>query len=78
MSNKIIAFFFLLVSGIAGAQQLNCTVTVNSDKINNANANTFKTLEKSISEFVNKTDWTGEEYKQGERINCSMYITLSA
>jgi hypothetical protein len=78
MSNRIIAFFSLLISGIAGAQQLNCTVTVNSDKINNANANTFKTLETSISEFVNKTDWTGEEYKQGERINCSMYITLSS
>ena len=64
--------------GVANAQQLNCTVTVNSDKIANSNPQTFKTLEKSISDFINKTDWTGTEYKQNERINCSMYITLSS
>ncbi len=76
--NKIFAFFVLLSFGLANAQQLNCTVTVNSDKIANANPNTFKTLEKSIAEFVNKTDWTGTEFKQGERISCSMYITLNS
>jgi len=27
---------------------------------------------------VNKTDWTGSVLKQNERINCSMYITLSS
>lgn len=58
------------------AQQLNCTVTVNSQKLQNANQQVFKTMEASISEFVNKTDWTGQTVKQNERINCSMYITL--
>ena len=67
-----------LYFGTITAQQLNCTVTVNSATITNANMQTFKTLEKSISEFVNKTDWTGEVYKQNERINCSMYITLNS
>jgi hypothetical protein len=38
----------------------------------------FKTLQTSISEFVNKTDWTGQAVKQNEKINCSMYITVSA
>ena len=37
----------------------------------------FKTLETSLNEFVNKTDWTGKTYKQNEKINCSMYITIS-
>ena len=75
--NRILIFFGLLFLGFAQAQQLNCQVTVNSDLIANANPNTFKTLQKSIAEFVNKTDWTGENYKQGERIDCSMYITLN-
>lgn len=74
---KGFSFLLLLVSGIAAAQ-LNCTVTVNSETIANANPQTFKTLEKSISEFVNKTDWTGESYKQHEKIECSMYITLNS
>lgn len=78
MSNRIIVFFFMLFFGFASAQQLNCVVTVNSDKISNANPQTFKTLEKSITEFVNKTDWTGEAYKQNEKINCSMFITLDS
>jgi hypothetical protein len=77
MSNRIALFFLLLFFGMAQAQQLNCTVTVNSEKISNANPNTFKTLEKSISEFVNKTDWIGSDFKQSEMINCSMYITLN-
>ncbi len=76
--NRFIFLFFLFFVGFAQAQQLNCTVTVNSDKIQNANVQTFKTLEKSIAEFINKTDWNGEEFKQNERINCSMFITLSA
>ncbi len=76
--SKIHFLVYILMSfGFANAQQLNCTVTVNSDKIPNANVQTFKTLEKSISDFINKTDWTGTEYKQNERINCSMFITLS-
>ncbi|SDX20611.1 type IX secretion system protein PorD [Flavobacterium degerlachei] len=74
--NKIITFFLLLTFGLTQAQQLNCTVTVNSDKLTNANQQVFKTLENSLTEFVNKTDWTGENYKQNEKVNCSMYITV--
>lgn len=73
---KIITFLFLLTFGLSHAQQLNCTVTVNSQKLTNANQAVFKTLEASVSEFINKTDWTGQTFKQNEKINCSMYITI--
>jgi hypothetical protein len=73
---KIITFLLLLTFGLSQAQQLNCTVTVNSQKLSNANQQVFKTLEASVSEFVNKTDWTGQTFKQNEKINCSMYITV--
>jgi hypothetical protein len=78
MRYKIFTFLALLITAFAGAQQLNCTVTVNSNSIANANTTTFKTLERSLAEFVNKTDWTGTEYNQGEKIECSMYITLNS
>ena len=74
--NKIITFLLVLTSGLSQAQQLNCTVTVNSQKLNNANQQVFKTLQASVSEFVNKTDWTGQTFKQNEKVNCSMYITI--
>jgi len=73
---KIITFLLLLTFGLSQAQQLNCTVTVNSQKLSNANQQVFKTLEGSVSEFVNKTDWTGQSFKQNEKINCSMFITV--
>jgi hypothetical protein len=74
--NKLIAIFVFLVLGTAHAQQLNCTVTVNAQKLSNSNLTVFKTLEKSLTEFVNKTDWNGKVYQQNEKIDCSMYITV--
>ncbi len=76
--NRIIVFIFLLLSGFAQSQELNCTVTVNTEKLPNANQQVFKTLQTSLSEFVNQTQWTGQIFKQNEKINCSMYITLSS
>ena len=76
--NKIVTLLVFLIFGSAQAQQLNCTVTINTDRLPNPNQQVFKTLQTSLSEFVNKTDWTGSVLKQNERINCSMYITLSS
>lgn len=77
MRNLIVVFFFLI--GITvHSQQLNCTVTVNSQQITNVNQQIFKTLQSSLTDFVNKTDWTGQVMKQNEKINCSIYINLTA
>ncbi|MEP6804773.1 MAG: DUF4835 family protein [Flavobacterium sp.] len=76
--NKIVALLVFFIFGFTQAQQLNCTVTINTERLPNPNQQVFKTLQTSLSEFVNKTDWTGSVLKQNERINCSMYITLSS
>jgi Flp pilus assembly protein TadG len=78
MKLNFCCFFLFLFFGIAQAQQLNCTVNVNSDKVTITNKQIFNTLEKSLSDFINKTDWTGVIYKQEEKINCSMFITVTA
>jgi len=75
---KIVSFLFLFFVGIAQAQQLNCTVQVNAAKLASTNNQIFKTLQNAVSEFVNKTDWTGETYKQNEKINCSMVIIIDS
>lgn len=75
---NVYSLLLVLAFGIAQAQQLNCTVNVNADKVAVTNKQIFKTLEKSLTEFVNKTDWTGIAYKQEEKINCSMFITVTA
>ena len=75
---NIFSLVFVFIFGFTQAQELNCVVTVNADKVVNANNQIFKTLEKSLNDFVNTTDWTGQAYKQNEKINCSMFITVSA
>jgi hypothetical protein len=74
--NKIFIIFLLLSVSFTQAQQLSCTVTVNSATLANANLQVFKTLETSLNEFINKTDWNGQTLKQNEKINCSMYINI--
>lgn len=75
---KIIICFVLLFSGLVQSQELNCVVQINSDRIAKTNQQIFKTLEKALNEFVNKTKWTDKSYKQKERIECSMFINVSA
>lgn len=75
---KIISCFLLLFSCLVQSQELNCVVQINSDRIAKTNQQIFKTLEKALNEFVNKTKWTDKNYKQKERIECSMFINVSA
>ncbi len=74
--NKIVVFILLLSFGILQAQELNCTVTVNAEKLSNSNQQVFKSLETSLGEFVNQTHWTTKTFKQNEKIDCSMYISI--
>ena len=76
--NKIIVFFFLVCSSVIQAQELKCTVKVNSETLENANLTVFKTLEKSLYEFVNKTNWSNQNYKPNEKIECAMFINITS
>lgn len=75
---NILSLFFVFFFGFLQAQELNCTVKVNAQQLSNASLTVFKTLETSLTEFVNKTQWTTLAFKQNEKINCSMYITVSS
>jgi hypothetical protein len=74
---KILSLAALLLVAVMNGQQLNCTVTVNADQVGATNNQIFKTLETALTEFVNRTDWTGEAVKQHEKINCSMFINVT-
>jgi Domain of unknown function (DUF4835) len=73
-----IVLFLLFFSSIAQAQELNCTVKVNALSLGNGNQTVFKTLEKSLTEFLNKTKWTTQNFKLKERIDCSMFINVTS
>lgn len=70
----LVAFFCSL---IGWSQELNCTVTVNSDQVNQTNQQIFQTLERSLNDFINKTKWTDRVYRENEKVNCRMFITVT-
>jgi hypothetical protein len=77
MNYKMLLLLVLFSFGFIQAQELNCTVTVNSSKIGTeVNKQVFKTLERSLTDFVNKTNFTGKEMATNEKINCSMFIDI--
>jgi Domain of unknown function (DUF4835) len=75
---KYIGMLLIFFSFTAKGQELNCTVKVNYSMITDANTQVFKTLEKSLNDFVNNTRWSSRNFGRSERIDCSMFFTITA
>ena len=77
--HKIFTFILIFIGlQISTAQQLNCEIIVNAEQTGQTNLSVFKTLERSLNEFVNQTTWTDKNFQNHERINCSMFITINS
>ena len=68
----------LLWAGALNAQELRCTVNVNADKVDGSNKEMFKTLQQTITDFVNTTRWTDMVFTEQERIECSMMFIVNS
>jgi len=77
MRNILVFTFFLFVSLAVSAQELNCVITVNSDQVGQTNQQIFRTLERSLNDFVNNTKWTNRVYRENERVSARMFITVT-
>jgi len=67
----------LLVSGIRlQAQELNATVTVNSDRIQSSNKNVFTAMQRSLNDLINGTQWSNAIFAPNERIDCTFLLTV--
>lgn len=78
MRNFVFIMSFILFSGLIQAQELNCTVQINSDQVQGTNKSVFNTLQKSIIEFVNNRKWTELTFANTERIECTMNIVVKS
>ena len=72
----LLMFIFCFSSSICG-QELNATLTINSDKIQGSNNQIFSTLQNSLLEFINKKKWTTATFTQNERIDCTFTIIVN-
>ena len=73
---KIVFIVLLFVCSCLSAQELNCSVTINSDQIEGSNKQVYSTLETSIEEYMNQNRWTNMTFAEHEKIECSMMIIV--
>lgn len=75
---KVIVFFALCALCLTPvkAQEINCTVTINSDQIEGSNKQIFETLKSAIEEYINQNRWTNMTYAMHEKIECSMLMVV--
>ncbi|KGO81545.1 hypothetical protein Q763_07820 [Flavobacterium beibuense F44-8] len=75
---RYLGLLLLLLSFSVKGQELNATVQVNYSQITDANTQIFKTLETSVTEFVNNTRFTSRNFERNERIDCVFFINITA
>ncbi len=83
MFKKIVFVLLLALSSllakVSNAQELNCTVDVVSPQIQDAAAQTlFRNLKDAIYQFMNNNKWTNDNIMPTERIDCSIFINITA
>ena len=75
---RFLAFALSCFFGITlSAQEINCRIQVNSDKIEGTNKEIFNTLSNNLTEFINTRKWTDAIFLEEERINCNFIFTIS-
>lgn len=74
---KVITIIFLFYISVGLAQELNCVVTINHDQVRSSNNGVYKTMEKAISDYLNKTQFTNKKYKKQEKVKCALTINIT-
>ena len=75
--NFIITCLFVFGCYNSFSQELRCEITVNSDQVGQTNQQVFRTLERALNDFVNKSKWSNRIYNENERVDARMFITVT-
>lgn len=67
----------MMLSTAAGAQELNCQVEVNAQKIEGSSKSVFQTLQEAMTEYMNETRFSNATFSNNEKIDCRLYLTVS-
>jgi hypothetical protein len=77
MRKILFLFFIVLFSLKISAQEFYCTVQVSTPQIRGTDRKVFETMQKAIFEFINNKTWSNYTFKNEERIECTILITIS-
>ena len=76
MKKGILFFLIGLINFSVFSQEILCNVQVNSSQIQTSDKKIYQTMQTSIYEFLNNTQWTNTVVKSEERIECTMLISI--
>lgn len=77
MIKRFLLVGFVFISLASRAQELNCTVSINATQIQTTERTIFRDMKTAIEQFMNSRKWTNDSYKNYEKINCNMLITIT-
>jgi len=78
MKKIIFSLFFIAAVFQAVAQDFQCAISINSQKIAGTNYEKFNQLQQALYKFVNDRKWCQYTFKMNERIECSILINLES
>lgn len=80
MTKYYIYIFFAIFMAFAPAgmkaQELNCTVEINSSSVEGTYKNVFETLQGAISDYMNETRFSNATFAPNEKIECRFFLTV--
>ena len=75
---KIIIIGILVASTIvAYSQELNFKVIVNADQIQTTDRAIFRDMERAFANFLNTRKWSGDAYKNYEKVSGTLFLNIS-
>lgn len=77
LATLLTLFAFMLGMAPLQAQELQCDVRVNSNKVQGSDKTIYQNLQTSLYEFINNTKFTEINFRQAEKIECSMLIDVT-
>ncbi len=77
MKKLIYILCIVFVAQTWSAQELLATIQINNQQIEGSNTQVFRTLEKSLRDFINNTSWTGKKLQNFEKIKCNFAMVIS-
>ena len=72
----LITLGYLLSFNSIQAQELQCDVRVTSNKVQGSDKTIYQNLQNSLYEFINNTKFTEINFRQAEKIECSMLVDV--
>ncbi len=61
----------------ASAQELKCSVKINTPKLQSTDPKIFQTLQKAMFDFMNNRKWTEDVFEVAEKIECNIVINVT-